>query len=84
MATTYEFIEDPQNNRFKFIEKVNGQFDEGQWYAKGTALLEVDGSKVVVTLSPDSSPIRISPASITAPTFGTTEELYDKLSAIFY
>lgn len=85
MATTYEFIEDAPGNRWQFVQKESGNFQSGEWYAKGLINFDIDDAKQEVILQLSQDEEKVVPISyISAPVAGSTEALFDALAAIIY
>lgn len=66
MSVTYEIIEDAPGDRFKVIKKVSGVQQSGKWWAKGSALLNVNATEVILTAGAGSS-IKGRPQTQTIP-----------------
>lgn len=81
--TTYEFAEDAGNGRWRLIEKISGNFDEGQWTPKGAVNMQLTETHVRLIYSPSN--VREIPLSnITIPSTVDIDTFFDNLSAIIF
>lgn len=81
--TTYEFAEDAGNGRWRLIEKISGNFDEGQWTPKGAVNMQLTDTYVRLIYSPTN--VREIPISnITIPSFLDQDTFFTDLAAIIF
>ena len=76
----YRIIEDGQS--FKVVEEVGAVFDDGQWYAKGAAIMELDEKELVINLEDSKRVIPVS--QILEPVYTDLDDLYNQVTAIIY
>jgi len=81
MAVTFSFIDNTDN--WTLEQKDGATFITGKQTPKNEAALKINSGNVFIDFKNEAT-IKVPVASISAPAFTDTADLYDKLTAIIY